>query len=99
MKKYDFEELKRFSPEELNMMVEENEISWSEWVEAQPDTYDGYAGWLQKTGRERNDESARLFIQEIEENMMDEEKTVEVENCIQAVENFRTAKEKVYHAE
>lgn len=89
MQNYTLEELKRFSPDELGEMVEEKEISWSEWVEAQPDTYDGYHEWLEKHGLERNDESAHDFIREVEETMMDFEKSPEVGQGLAAFHNLR----------
>lgn len=89
MKNYTTEELRRFSSDELNVMVDENEISWSEWVEAQPDTYDGYHEWLEQQGLERNDESARRFIREVEESMMDEEMSIETQQCIDLEQKFR----------
>lgn len=89
MKNYTTEELRRFSSDELNVMVDENEISWSEWVEAQPDTYDGYHEWLEQQRLERNDESARRFIREVEESMMDEAMSIETQQCIDLEQKFR----------
>ena len=39
----------------------ENE-TWSEWLDAQPDLYEGYDEWLAKQGLERNNENALLYI-------------------------------------
>lgn len=86
MKNYTTEELKCFSPDELNEMVDENEISWSEWVEAQPDTYDGYHEWLEENGLERNDNSAQQFVREIESTMMDFEKSPELNKALDEME-------------
>lgn len=85
MKNYTIEELRQFSPDELNVMLEEQQISWSEWVEAQPDTYNGYPEWLKRKDFERNDESAQLFVREIEETMMDEEKSDIVNSVLDAM--------------
>lgn len=92
MKKYTLDELKGFSHEELIGMLEEHEISWSEWVEAQPDTYGGYADWLEKEGRIRNDESAQLFVHEVEAAMMDEETPSHVESVMEKVERYNRIK-------
>lgn len=73
MKKYTTEELVQFSTDELVEMVQDNEISWSEYIEAQPETYEGYHEWLEQEGLERNDESAHRFISELEDTLMDGE--------------------------
>ena len=72
MRKYTIEELVLFTPDELNEMVTEQEISMSEWVEAQPDTYGGYAQWLAEKGLERCDASAQLFAIEVEDSMAED---------------------------
>ena len=92
MKKYTLDELKRFSHDELMAMLEEREISWSEWVEAQPETYDGYAEWLEREGRTRCDDSAQLFIHEVESSMMDEETPSHVESVMEKVERYNRIK-------
>lgn len=92
MKKYTSEQLKRFSPDELNEMVEAHEISWSEWIEAQSETYNDYHEWLESKGLERNDESAVQFIREVEDSMMDEEKPIDVEKAIETFHKYRKTK-------
>ena len=92
MKKYTLDELKQFSHDELIIMLEEREISWSEWVEAQPETYGDYAEWLEREGRTRCDESAQLFVHEVEGAMMDEETPSHVESVMEKVERYNRVK-------
>ena len=55
---------------ELCVLVEEGKITWSEWVDAQPDLYEGYDEWLINQGLERNDENAHRYMHMVEEQDM-----------------------------
>ena len=47
-------------------LLQQHLITWSDYIDAQPEIYDGYDGWLTAQGRERCDESAHLFIAQTE---------------------------------
>lgn len=64
MKKYRAGECEH---EELNELLNRRMITWSDWIDAQPEAYDGYDEWLQSKGLRRNNRNARQFIQENEE--------------------------------
>lgn len=92
MKKYDLAELQAFSHDELNEMLEAHEISLSEWVEAQPETYDGYSDWLAENGLQRGDQSARLFIHHVEDDIESGMKSPAVQSCSETVEEYKRVK-------
>ena len=48
-------------------------MTWSEWIDAQPELYEGYDEWLQNQGLERNDNNAMRFISMVEEEDMQEQ--------------------------
>lgn len=89
MGEYTKDELQQFSVESLDMLVQQGEITWSEWVDAQPNTYGGYDEWLQSKGLERSDENALAFIRETEEEDMAAECPDEMYDCMQAVHTFK----------
>ena len=64
---YTKEQLKEMEHEELCSLVQQNLISWSDYIDAQPDLYEGYDEWLTMQGLPRCDESAMRFIHEVEE--------------------------------
>ena len=62
--------LQNLTYEELCSLVQERKITWSEWVDAQPELYDGYDTWLAENNLARNDENAQRFISIIEDEDM-----------------------------
>lgn len=65
--------LQNLDYEELCSLVQQGEITWSEWIDAQPELYEGYDEWLQNQGLERNDNNAMRFISMVEEEDMQEQ--------------------------
>lgn len=66
----DKKDLLTMPEEKLNELYEEGKISLSEWLEAQPEKYDGYADWLIRNNKNRDDVSARQFINQVEDGYM-----------------------------
>ena len=64
------EQLQNIGYMELCSMVQEKKITWSEYIDAQPDLYEGYDEWLQHNGLQRNDENAMKFIGRVENEDM-----------------------------
>ena len=65
--------LQNLDYEELCSLVQQGEITWSEWIDAQPELYEGYDEWLQNQSLERNDNNAMRFISMVEEEYMQEQ--------------------------
>lgn len=65
--------LQNLDYEELCSLVQQGEMTWSEWIDAQPELYEGYDEWLQNQGLERNDNNAMRFISMVEEEDMQEQ--------------------------
>lgn len=63
---YTLSQLQTMDQQQLCDLLQEKLISWSEYIDAQPDLYGGYDAWLSAQGRERSDESAHLFIAQTE---------------------------------
>lgn len=70
MMSYTIEQLRDMEHDQLMRLVDEKQIDWSDYTDAQPDLYEGYAEWLQKQGRERNNENALFFIHQTEDEDM-----------------------------
>ena len=66
MKKYRAGECEH---EELNELFNHRMITWSDWIDAQPESYDGYDEWLKEKGLRRNNRNAKAFIQEVEDRL------------------------------
>lgn len=69
MKKYRAGECEH---EELNELVNHRIITWSDWISAQPECYDGYDEWLISRSLRRNNRNAQQFIKEWEDSLLDE---------------------------
>ena len=67
---YTIEQLRDMEHDQLMRLVDEKQIDWSDYIDAQPDLYEGYAEWLHKQGRERNNENALFFIHQTEDEDM-----------------------------
>lgn len=67
MKKYRTGECEH---EELCELAHKRMITWSDWIDAQPESYPGYDEWLLAKGMRRNNRNARKFIKEIEDSFM-----------------------------
>ena len=65
--------LQNLDYEELCSLVQQGELTWAEWIDAQPELYEGYDEWLQNQGLERNDNNAMRFISMVEEEDMQEQ--------------------------
>ena len=48
--------------EELDELTGTRMITWSEWIEAQPELYPDYGEWLEAEGLRRNNRNARTYI-------------------------------------
>ena len=70
MMSYTIEQLRDMEHDQLMRLVDEKQIDWSDYIDAQPDLYEGYAEWLQQHGRERNNENALFFIHQTEDEDM-----------------------------
>ena len=68
MKKYRAGECEH---EELNELLNHRMITWSDWIDAQPESYDGYDEWLKSKELRRNNRNAQQFIREIEDQLTD----------------------------
>ena len=68
MKKYRAGECEH---EELNELVFKRMITWSDWIDAQSESYDGYDEWLKSKGLRRNNRNAKYFINEVEDSFME----------------------------
>ena len=75
--------------EELCDLVSEGTITWSEWVEAQPELYEGYQDWLKRNALERNDENALRFVAMVEEDDMNAETDTELAETMTTIEKAR----------
>ena len=95
MGKYYLEKLKGLGQHELNELLDKGVISYSDWVEAQPDTYDGYAEWLERNGYERSDEAAQIFVHDTELDMMEEEKPAGVQRIMQQCMELRNRQNEI----
>ena len=89
MENYTKEQLQQMTVEELCELVNQQKISWSEWIDAQPDTYDGYQEWLEENNLKCNEENAVKFIKEIDEEAMNGEHSEMVNECMQLVEDYK----------
>lgn len=69
------QDLQQLTHEQLCDMLTDRRIDWSTWIDAQPETYPGYAGWLRANGLERNDDNARRFADECETKAMEGDKS------------------------
>lgn len=67
---YTKEHLQTLEHEELCSLVQEGKITWSQWMDAQPELFEGYDQWLQQNGLQRNDENAHRYMHMLEENDM-----------------------------
>jgi len=50
--------------EELCELAHKRMITWSEWIDAQPEKYPDYSEWLESKGLRRNNRNAREYIKE-----------------------------------
>lgn len=81
------EQLKNLEYSELCTLLEEGVIGWVEWLEAQPDSYQGYEEWLSAEGKVKCDESAMEYIGLVEKEGMDNQ----MDNLMQSAWNGITA--------
>lgn len=63
---YTIQQLQEMEYNELCSLVQENKITWSQWLEAQPELFEGYNEWLQQQGKVRNDENALAYANLVE---------------------------------
>lgn len=63
---YTIQQLQEMEYNELCSLVQENKITWSQWLEAQPELFEGYDEWLQQQGKVRNDENALAYANLVE---------------------------------
>ena len=65
---YTIQQLQEMEYNELCSLVQENKITWSQWLEAQPELFEGYDEWLQQQGKVRNDENALAYANLVEKD-------------------------------
>lgn len=88
---YSIQQLQEMEYEELCSLVQQKEISWSEWVEAQPDLYEGYDQWLTEQELERNDVNALAYISQVEQMDLIGQIPDDLDERMQVVFNARKA--------
>lgn len=89
MKKMTREELAAMPHETLNRMAVEGKISWSEWIDAQPESYGGYDSWLKTNGYTRSDNAALMYIRKCEQELMDGEMSAGMADGTYTIEELR----------
>lgn len=82
---YTTEQLRQMEHDQLMQLVNDKQIDWSQYIDAQPDLYEGYDEWLQREGCERNNENALFFIHQTEERDMQSQMPDELNTIINEV--------------
>lgn len=84
------EEMKGMEQEELNQLVQEGKMTWQQWMAAQPDTYGGYAEWLEENAYTDSTETALQYISLVDnENIALAGMDNQVDGVLKDVENVR----------
>lgn len=87
---YTTEQLRQMEHDQLMQLVNDKQIDWSQYIDAQPDLYEGYDEWLQHEGRERNNENALFFIHQTEERDMQSQMPDELNTIINEVRKAKS---------
>lgn len=87
---YTTEQLRQMEHDQLMQLVNDKQIDWSQYIDAQPDLYEGYDEWLQSEGRERNNENALFFIHQTEERDMQSQMPDELNTIINEVRKAKS---------
>ncbi len=87
---YTTEQLRQMEHDQLMQLVNDKQIDWSQYIDAQPDLYEGYDEWLQREGRERNNENALFFIHQTEERDMQSQMPDELNTIINEVRKAKS---------
>jgi hypothetical protein len=90
MMNYTTEQLRQMEHDQLMQLVNDKQIDWSQYIDAQPDLYEGYDEWLQREGRERNNENALFFIHQTEERDMQSQMPDELNTIINEVRKAKS---------
>lgn len=88
---YTTEQLRNMEHEQLMKLVDEKQIDWSQYIDAQPELYEGYDEWLQREGRERNNENALFFMHQTEEADMQSQMSDELNAIIDLTNKAKSA--------
>lgn len=88
---YSNQQLQEMDYQELCSLVEQNIITWSQWIDAQPDLYEGYDDWLAQQGLERDDTNALMFIHQVEKQDMEGQVSNEMNERLTAIDKARQA--------
>lgn len=89
------EEMKGMEQEELNQLVQEGKMTTGEWMAAQPDTYGGYAEWLEENAYTDNTETALQYISLVDnENIRLAGMDGETDEVLKDLENVRRVLQK-----
>lgn len=88
---YSNQQLQEMDYQELCSLVEQNIITWSQWIDAQPDLYEGYDNWLAQQGLERDDTNALMFIHQVEKQDMEGQVSNEMNERLTAIDKARQA--------
>ncbi len=88
---YSNQQLQEMDYQELCSLVEQNIITWSQWIDAQPDLYEGYDDWLAQQGLERDDTNALMFIHQVEKQDMEGQVSNEMNERLTMIDKARKA--------
>lgn len=88
---YSNQQLQEMDYQELCSLVEQNIITWSQWIDAQPDLYEGYDNWLAQQGLERDDTNALMFIHQVEKQDMEGQVSNEMNERLTMIDKARKA--------
>lgn len=88
---YSNQQLQEMDYQELCSLVEQNIITWSQWIDAQPDLYEGYDNWLAQQGLERDDTNALMFILQVEKQDMEGQVSNEMNERLTMIDKARKA--------
>lgn len=88
---YSNQQLQEMDYQELCSLVEQNIITWSQWIDAQPDLYEDYDNWLAQQGLERDDTNALMFIHQVEKQDMEGQVSNEMNERLTMIDKARKA--------
>lgn len=88
---YSQQQLLEMDYQELCSLLQQNIITWSQWIDAQPDLYEGYDDWLAQQGLERDDTNALKFIHQVEQQDLEGQVSDELNGRMKMIAQARQA--------
>lgn len=88
---YSQQQLLEMDYQELCSLLQQNIITWSQWIDAQPVLYEGYDDWLAQQGLERDDTNALTFIHQVEQQDLEGQVSDELNGRMKMVALARQA--------